>query len=141
MSDSSLYMDGHCAPPSCFRKKAGGVALSALFALSVKTIAIKTDNAKPLITLYAGLLATYEELEVKRQNFLFLNFLLRGHPYTLLVGCDYTLIRISFEQHCRLQDNPSGHQQSDLIKGNRKNVATHLCGTHHKRWSIQIIEA
>jgi hypothetical protein len=74
-------------------------------------------------------LATYEELEVKRQNFLFLNFLLRGHPYTLLVGFDYTLSRIPFEQHHRLLDNPSGHHQSDLIKGNRKNVATHLCGT------------
>lgn len=58
--------------------------------------------------------------------------MLRGHPCTLLVGCDYTLIRIPFEPHCRLQDYPSGHQQSNLIKGNRKNVATHLCGTHRK---------
>jgi hypothetical protein len=43
-------------------------------------------------------LTTYEELEVKKQNSLFLNFLLRGHPCTLLVGFDYTPVRIFFEQ-------------------------------------------
>ena len=58
--------------------------------------------------------------------------MLRGHPCTFIIGLDCILSRIPFEPHCLLQDCPPGHQQSGLIEGNRKNVATHLFGTHLK---------